>query len=402
MMTSLAKLTGNEKYSGLLVKENKDGSLTYYMKYRDYHNKVIKKAIRNIPNITHNKALKEFNRVKQEIYEIKNGLSISKDQKINLITLNEMADFYFENHVFKKVHQETKRYNFHVRDEEFSSKPLMLVTPKDLYAFKNKMLNKHPVKWIYGERIAYDETKKLQPATVSNILVLCNTIIKYAIQNERYKGDNPFKYMKRIKFDNVSLKQMEEEEIEEYLDALKNAKYKYNRSDYRHSLELGYIFALLALTTGARKRTILQIKVEDISFADKTISLYNYKTDTPYFGHIVSDEVENTLKEYCKNKKPEDYIFYNYKTQKVYDGYPIIVKRKLDEIINNSREPKDRLAVRDFRNVFATRLINKGMNLSHIQNLLNHKTPNMTSRYAQLLDKTGGEELKQMFEGVNL
>ncbi len=142
--------------------------------------------------------------------------------------------------------------------------------------------------------------------------------------------------------------------------------------------------------------------MEDISFTDKTISLYNYKTDTPYFGHIVSDEVENTLKEYCKNKKPEDYIFYNYKTQKVYDGYPIIVKRKLDEIINNSREPKDRLAVRDFRNVFATRLINKGMNLSHIQNLLNHKTPNMTSRYAQLLDKTGGEELKQMFEGVNL
>ncbi len=401
-MISLAKLTGNEKYSGLLVKENKDGSLTYYMKYRDYHNRVVKKAIRNIPNITHNKALKEFNRVKQEIYEIKNNLSITKEKKINLITLNEMADFYFENHFFKKVHQERKRYNFHIRDEEFASKPLILVTSKELHDFKDKMFKKHPVKWIYGERISYDETKTLQPATVNHILVLCNTIIKYAIQNERYKDDNPFNYMKRVKFDNVSLKQMSEEEIEEYLDALKNAQYSFVRLDYKHSLELGYLFGLLALTTGARKKTILQIKVKDINFNDNTISLYNYKTDTPYIGHIVSDEVENTLKEHCKNKELEDYIFYNYKTQKVYDGYPIIVKRKLDAVINHSREQKDRLAVRDFRNVFATRLINKGMNLSHIQNLLNHKTPDMTSRYAQMLDKTGGEELKQMFSNIKL
>ena len=231
---------------------------------------------------------------------------------------------------------------------------------------------------------------------------MCNTIIKYCIRHERYKGDNPFNYMKRIKFDNVSLKQMSEEEIEGYLDALKNAKYSFVRSDYKHSLELGYLFALLALTTGARKRTILQIKVQDIKFNDKEISLYNYKTDEPYVGHIVSDEVGDTLKEHCKNKEPEDYIFYNYKTQKVYDGYPIIVKRKLDAVINHSRDQKNRLAVRDFRNVFATRLINKGMNLSHIQNLLNHKTPNMTARYAQMLDTTGGEELKQMFSGMKL
>lgn len=395
-------MIGNDKYKGLFVKKNKDNSLTYYMKYRDYKNNPVRKAIKNIPNITHNKALKEFNRVKQEIYEIKNGLNIKKEYKINLITLNEMADFYFENHLFKKVHEERKRYDFHVKEEEFASKPLVLVSTKDLYEFKDKMLKKHPVKWIYKDRIAYDENKTLQPATVQNNLVLCNTIIRYSIENERYKGNNPFNYMKRIKVDNVRLKKMSEDEIEEYLNALKTAKHRVNRDDYVYSFKLGYLFALLALTTGARKRTILKIKVKDIDFNEKTIDLYNYKTDTPYIGHIVSDEVENVLKEHIRNLDKEEYIFYNPNTYKVYDGYPSIVKKKLDEIINKKREPKDRLAVRDFRNVFATRLINKGMSLSHIQNLLNHKTSNMTSRYAQMMEKTGGKELKEMFKNVKL
>ena len=35
------------------------------------------------------------------------------------------------------------------------------------------------------------------------------------------------------------------------------------------------------------------------------------------------------------------------------------------------------------------------MNLSHIKNPLNHKKPTMTTRYAQMLDTTGGDELKK-------
>jgi len=66
------------------------------------------------------------------------------------------------------------------------------------------------------------------------------------------------------------------------------------------------------------------------------------------------------------------------------------------------RDEEDRLAVRDLRNVFATRLINEGMNISHIQHLLNHKTPTMTMRYAQLLDTTGGDELKDIFNKIKM
>jgi len=401
-MISLATLTGNNKYTGLLVKETTKGTLTYYMKYRDYNNKVVKKAIRNIPNISHAKALKEFNRVKDEIYKMKEGLSLKENKKINFSTLNEMADYYFTNHEFKGKDLERKRFDFHITDEEFASKPLMLVKTKDLNEFKNKMLAKNPVAHFNSTTkvCTYDKTKTLQPATVHNSLILCSTIIKYSIMNERYKGENPFNYVKRVKFDNVTLKQMTEEEIEKYLQSLKDATHY--RYDYRYSYKLGYVFALLALTTGARKRTILQIKVENINLQKRTLSLYNFKTETPYIGHIVSDEIAEVLKEVCKDKESNDYIFYNLKFKKVYDGYPFIVKQKLDEVVNSRREEGEKLAVRDFRNVFATRLINKGMNLSHIQNLLNHKTPNMTMRYAQMLDTTGGDELKEMFSDMKL
>ena len=384
-----------------MVKETSKG-LTYYMKYRDHNNKVVKKAIRGIENITHNKALTEFNRVKKEVADIKAGIAPEqKKDKNKFNTLNDLADYYFENHEFKRKKESRNEYNFHCINEEFTSKPLFTVSKDDLLEFRNKLKKKNVSRWIYGVGLTVDKTKTLSPKKVNNVMALCSTIIKYAIEHEKYKGENPFRLVKKLKVDNVRLKLMSEEEIELYLTTLKN--YKPTKKIHTINTKLAYLFALLALTTGARVQTILNIKIEDIDFDNKIIHLYNFKTETPYIGHIVSDDVESVLREVVKlfDGKSE-YIFYSIDTRQRYKNFPRLVKRVLDEKINSQRKEIDYLTVKEFRNVFATRLINKGMNLSYIQNLLNHKTPTMTQRYAQLLDKTGGEELKKMFDGVRL
>jgi site-specific recombinase XerD len=118
----------------------------------------------------------------------------------------------------------------------------------------------------------------------------------------------------------------------------------------------------------------------------------------------VSDHIADIIQEviYSNGIPNRKYLFCLLGSESRYKNYPNPVRRILDSVINDTRDDKNKLTVRDFRNVFATRLINKGMNLSHIQNLLNHKTPAMTMRYARMLDTTGGDELKEMFVGVKL
>jgi site-specific recombinase XerD len=274
----------------------------------------------------------------------------------------------------------------------------MFIQKQDILKFMDRLTKKHPMR-LYPNSIKHveDTTKTLSAKTIKNILNQATTVVKYALQNEIYKGENPFDFVIRPKVDNVRLKLMSEEEIETYLEALKP------RSSSDFAAQNAYLFALLALTTGAREQTILNIKMEDIDFEQKIIHLYNFKTDTPYIGHIVSEEVELAIRETVKfNPKHCPYIFYNPRTDTKYSNYPKLARTLLESYVNKHRKESDKLSIKEFRNVFATRLINKGMNISHIQNLLNHKTPNMTSRYAQMLDKTGGDELKKMFEGVKL
>lgn len=401
---SLSELTAKDKYSGLLLVRTKKG-FTYYMKYRDYNNKTIKKAITDIPNITDEKAYKKLREVKQNIKDIKDGFTpIQKKSKVDFyITLNSLANYYFENKETKSIKRDEYIYNLHCKEEEFAIKSIYLITRKELLEFQKKLKKKHPKKkYVHSTNMIEDKTKYLSNKTVNDIMRLCSRVIKYAIENEEYIGDNLFITIEHLKVDNITLKQMTDEEIETLLLAIKNEKPR--REDHIYNFKLAYLYALLAITTGARLQTILHIKVEDIDFKEKVIELNNFKTEKVYFGHIVNDEVESALKDIIDNhcSNPSDYIFRNQRTGKKYHRYPLLVKEKLDSIINKDKNEKNKITIRDLRNVFATRLINKGMNLSYIQNLLDHTTPNMTLRYARMLDKTGGKELKKMFEGVNL
>ena len=121
-------------------------------------------------------------------------------------------------------------------------------------------------------------------------------------------------------------------------------------------------------------------------------------------GHIVNDKVADVIKEIIQNNGHPDreYLFCVKGTRTRYGNYPNPVKHQLDLVINKNRDKDNLLTVRDLRNVFATTLIHKGVNISFIQNLLSHKTPTMTARYAQMMSEAGGDEVKDVIGSMNL
>lgn len=432
---SLAEFEG-VKFSGILIKKNiKDYS--YLIKYRNEVKKVIKKVIKE-KNMTKRKALTALNKAKNDVLNLKDGISPIKEANKNKLTnINEMADYYFINNPTKSSEKERRRYNFHIEGRDFASKYIFLITTDELENFI-KILSKtepnhlertkrkketeanHLEKTKQKKETEPNHTEKtkqkkdddnkneifyknkfLSPKSINIIIDLCKTVINYSIKKGKYKGENPFANLDKPPVNNVKLKLMNDDEMKLYFKALENADIRYARDidefkkkPYRISL----LFALLALTTGARVQTILNIKIRDIDFNDNIIHLLNKKVnDKLYIGHIASDSIKEIIKEIINNNgyPNREYLFCVYETEKKYVNYPNPVKNILDKTININRSGDSILTVRDLRNVFATNLINKKVPLSSIQNLLNHTTPNMTVRYAQMLEKTGGDDVKQ-------
>jgi site-specific recombinase XerD len=396
-MTSLATLRGKDKYKGIYINETNQGK-TYYIKYRNEHGKTVRKSLKHIENIKDSDALSALNEAKLNVIKLKKGLPTKEKKKINALkTLNEMADYYFLNNDFRSKKGEMQRYNRHCREEEFATKLFELITIDELEDFKEELEKKKPTN-------INDVTSKktLAPKSIKNIFALCISIVKYAIKKRKYKGDNPFIDVEKPVVDNVRLKEMSEVEIELYFDKLKTAD---TRSP---KYQVSYLYGILALTTGAREQTILNIKLDDINFEDNIINLYNFKSKVAYLGHIVSEDVTKAIKnvmrtwEHQSIENDNEYLFRHLGSGNRYKKAPAGVRNTLNKYINKDRTDEKIITVRDLRNVFATRLINLGMPLSHIQNLLSHKSPEITQRYARLLKKTGGDELKEMFKSVKI
>lgn len=409
---SLADFEG-DGYKGILIKRNKSG-YSYYIKYRD-EKQAVRRELVNEPNMSKGKAKSALISKIAEIKEIKNKIAQGEaytplKRKSKLNTLNEMADFYFDTHITKTSERERSRYKYHIREEEFAKKHLLLITIEELNDFRRKLENKTPNNVLRTEmagKVSKFKDRKLSPKSVSTIIALCKTIVKFAIDEGKYRGENTLAGWKKPSYDNVRLKKLTDKEIETYLASLQDADIRYPRdkkgfeeSPYR----ISYLFALLAITTGARVQTILNIKIKDIDFDNKKIALYNFKTESEYIGHIANDKVAEVIKEIIQNNgHPErEYLFCIKGTQTRYKNYPNPVKKKFDTVINKNRTGDDILTIRDLRNVFASTLIHQGVPISFIQNLLSHKTPAMTSRYAQMSNDLGGNEVKSIMGGLNL
>lgn len=396
-MESLATLRKKDKYKGIYINKTTNG-VTYYIKYRDEYGKTVRKSLKHIENIKDSDALTALNEAKLNVIKLKKGLPPKEKKKINVLkTLNEMADYYFLNNDFRSKKGEIQRYNRHCRDKEFATKLFELITIEEIEDFRDELEQKKPTN-------INDVTSKktLAPKSIKNIFALCISIVKYALKKRKYKGENPFIDVEKPEVNNVRIKEMNEEEIELFFHRLRDMDI------LTPQYKISYLYGVLGLTLGAREQTILHIKKSDINFDDKTIKLYNFKTKTEYIGHIVNDDVEDAIKKiinYWKHSPIENdniYLFRVPRTGLKYKKAPAGVRNTLDKYINYTRTTEKIITVRDLRNVFATRLINKGMPLSYIQNLLSHKTPEMTTRYAQLLKKTGGNELKEMFSDIKL
>lgn len=149
----------------------------------------------------------------------------------------------------------------------------------------------------------------------------------------------------------------------------------------RHRLMIALLYGC-----GLRSYELCDLNCSDIDFERKTVLVRKKKGHTDRYLPL-SDMLARGLKKYMDNDHPKDHLFYS---QVSGDGeqHPITT-RAVQWIIKESRNKintKKKFTAHTLRHSFATHLLEDGMNILTIRDLMGHKRIETTMIYLQIAE----------------
>lgn len=223
------------------------------------------------------------------------------------------------------------------------------------------------------------QNKGYAPSTIQHFITMISGIYQFAIQEKLIKIDNPCESLKAIKFNNERDRYLTIDEIKQLKEAVS------------HELEL-LLFVEIALSTGARLGSILEMTKSDIDFGNESIKIKNFKTNDKYTGYLNNSTLE-LLNLHCKSLKRGQKLF---SVGRSYISYKIrgVMKTLFNEDVADEYQ---KVVIHTLRHTFASHLAINGCPIYTIKELMNHKTIEMTERYAKLAPNQGQVQVKGLY-----
>jgi integrase len=222
-------------------------------------------------------------------------------------------------------------------------------------------------------------TNDKAPRSIQYMLATIRQVFNHALVHGLFHGSNPAagKIVKRPTIDNRRTRFLTKDEATALLSEL--AK----RSMDVHDM------ALFSLQTGARAGEIFSLTWGDIDLFQGTALLRDTKSNKnrPLF---LTDEVKAMLaRRRTAEAKSTDLVFPDRNGNKVVqisDSFSrAIDKLKLNEGITDRR---DRVTFHSLRHTYASMLVQAGVDIYHVKELLGHSSIALTERYSHLSEST--------------
>jgi len=146
---------------------------------------------------------------------------------------------------------------------------------------------------------------------------------------------------------------------------------------------------LLLLRTGMRIGEVLGLTMNDIDIAEKKVRLMEGEKNEKGRVVYLSPDALFVLKRWFRiRKKEEAYLFYGHHGRLCYSA----ARSGFVKYLRKARLDQKGYTVHSLRHTFASELLNAGMRLEVLQQLLGHDDIEVTRRYARLTDRTREEE----------
>lgn len=337
---------------------------------------------------TETKAAAELEIIKENIKKGTGYTSLKEKKEVNRTTAEQSETITFDDFFNsyeaaqagiksdKFIKNERQYYNIHIKDH-IGSKPLKEVTVEDIETIKQVMLKATKPS---GE-------PKYAAATINHILKLCRHVFNVAITHKKV-SENPTKHTKLLKVNNQRLRFLSHEDADILLKQLQEIKspeekglnyYKQNQTSQTYEL------AVLSLYCGCRASELFALRANDVNFATGFLTIRdskNHSSRNVPMPEIVIFTLKRRLS--ALNITQEDYIFRNKdggQINEISDRYQEIA----DKLFNSDIEDRKlRVVFHTLRHTYASWLVQSGVDLYTVKELMGHKTLAMTMRYAHL------------------
>lgn len=214
--------------------------------------------------------------------------------------------------------------------------------------------------------IAYDKQRGVSNRTLENTRANLSAFFQWLTQEELIEK-NPCMSIKPIKYtDKVRLPLSATE-----IDSL---RFACNTPKERALIEM-------LLSTGVRVSELVNIKISDINFENRSIHITKgkgAKERTVYFNDLAKQHLQNYL---LSRGEMGTYLFYNKRHEKLNAGG---VRHILNVIAGRAHVTN--VHPHRFRRTFASGLASRGMDIQEIRKLLGHTSINTTLEYVYTSD----------------
>ena len=238
-----------------------------------------------------------------------------------------------------------------------------------------KTLGKHSIEDVSRKDIAayveYEQDRGLKINSVKGKLIIVYAFLKFLVENKIIFPDI-LRNKIYIKLPKTLPKAIPVEDIKQFLAVIDNDR---DRALF-----------LMLLHTGMRIGELLNVKVTDIILSERKIVLYLGEKNLE--GRVVyySDDADKALRQWLATRNPgEEYLFYG--TTRNSLCYVQAWMRMRDYLKKANLDHKG-YSPHSLRHTFATNMLNAGLRLEVLQQLLGHKHIEMTLQYARLSDVT--------------
>ena len=223
--------------------------------------------------------------------------------------------------------------------------------------------------------IEYEQDRAMTPNTVSTRLRVVYAFFNFLIQNDVLHPDLLNRKM-RVKVADSLPRAIEPEDIQLLLSVIKVPRDR--------------ALILTLLRTGMRIGELLNTTLPDLNLKENYIQIIEAQKNR--VGRIVyiSDDARSCLVKWLKIRNAKnDYLFYGHRNRPL--SYEAARCRFIHYVDKAGLSHKD-YSLHCLRHTYASELLNAGMPLQCLQELLGHSCIEMTRRYARLTDNTRREQ----------
>jgi integrase len=199
----------------------------------------------------------------------------------------------------------------------------------------------------------------VRKSTVNRELGLLKHMFNLAIAWDLFLGINPLRKIRFFRENNITLRTLSSAEEKSFM-----------RNASAHIQDI----AQFALNTGMRIGEIFGLRWDQVDLSEGIISVYASKTGK--IRKVPTNDVTERILQYWKLGRRNKYVFYNPDTGKPFRDLKAGFKLACQKAGISG------VTWHTLRHTFASRLVNRGVDIVTVKELLGHSTITITMRYA--------------------